>query len=380
MPGVEGLRAIAALTVLVYHVFIFSGRKEGPAIDLPGGGENAVLDLRFGLTLFFVLSGFLLYRPYVTALLRGAERPSTARYLRNRALRILPAYWLILLVTALVLGTAVVEARPIATDRLTDPGTLAADLLLVQMYSTATAFTGIGPAWSLAVEAVFYVVLPVLALAVFALARRGGIRPASAACAPVALLLVVGVATRVAVAAEAGDPVVREVLVRQSFLAQADLFALGMLVAVVVAVVEARGVAPPRGAPVAAAGAALLGVATVAAPHETTAAGGTMDLVAGCASACLVLACCLPRARRGWAVPALEWRPLVWIGLCSYSVYLWHTPVIFLVERHVLVADDAPSLALAGLLATAATLVLSAATYRWVERPALMRKRRDRPA
>ncbi len=55
------------------------------------------------MPLFFVLSGFLLWRPIASAVLRGRRLPSVRRYARNRALRILPAYWVVLLATALVL-------------------------------------------------------------------------------------------------------------------------------------------------------------------------------------------------------------------------------------------------------------------------------------
>jgi peptidoglycan/LPS O-acetylase OafA/YrhL len=372
---VEGLRAIAASTVLVYHVFIFGGRPEGPAIALPGDLETPVLHLRFGLTLFFVLSGFLLFRPFAAAVLRAEPLPRPGVFLTNRALRIFPAYWVILLVAALVLHTAVVSVNPVTTGALTDPGTLAADLLLVQMYSLETAFTGIGPAWSLCVEAVFYLSLPLAGLAMAALVRRGTGRLA-AVLAPVAALFVLGVLTRVAIAQEVGDAAVRQLLLRQSFPAQADLFALGMAVAVIHELVRmGRIPARPVLRQVAIAAAVATALLVVASPRTTTAAGGPIDLLAAFGSAALVLACCLsPPSSRGIGV--LESRPLLWLGLCSYSVYLWHTPVIFFIERHVVVADDGPTLAAAGLLAIAATLALSAVTYRFVERPALARKRR----
>ncbi len=87
-PLVDGLRAIAALSVVVYHVGLVSGLNEGG-----GGAHYAFQRLNVGVTLFFVISGFLLYRPYVNARLRGTPRPTARQFFRRRLLRIVPAYW-----------------------------------------------------------------------------------------------------------------------------------------------------------------------------------------------------------------------------------------------------------------------------------------------
>ena len=107
LPGIEGLRALAACSVLVYHSWALSS-PSGRPVDL-GIFARSVPDLAFGVTLFFALSGFLLYRPFAAAVLRAEALPSVRGYLRNRALRILPAYWIILLVSALLLETVLVR-------------------------------------------------------------------------------------------------------------------------------------------------------------------------------------------------------------------------------------------------------------------------------
>ena len=94
LAGIEGIRAIAATSVLVYHVYL-NGAPDARPVDL-GVATKPVENLRAGVTLFFVLSGFLLYRVFVAAALRGLPMPSVREYLRNRALRILPAYLVIL--------------------------------------------------------------------------------------------------------------------------------------------------------------------------------------------------------------------------------------------------------------------------------------------
>src|SRR5690348_16752710 len=104
LVGIEGVRALAALSILACHTWSFTAH----------GGEQGYWltlffnDLALGVTLFFTLSGFLLYRPVAAAVLRGTGQPSARHYFRNRALRIVPAYWAILAVCGLVLGSVYV--------------------------------------------------------------------------------------------------------------------------------------------------------------------------------------------------------------------------------------------------------------------------------
>jgi len=97
-PLFDSLRAIAALSVLVYHVGLLA------QIDFSSGYGRLLADLNVGVTIFFLISGFLLYRPYVAARHGGSPAPRLADYARRRALRILPAYWLALTVLAITPG------------------------------------------------------------------------------------------------------------------------------------------------------------------------------------------------------------------------------------------------------------------------------------
>lgn len=202
LSGIEGLRALAASTVLVYHVWLFAA----PGGHQPGLGYlgRFMPDLAFGVILFFGLSGFLLYRPFAAALLRGDRRTSFPQYLRNRALRILPAYWAILLITSFVLGSTRIRDSEgeLVTAPLSDPAAVAQNAFLVQNYQPRGVVTGIGPAWSLAVEVVFYLTLPLLVLMAWTLAgltrTRAGRR--AGALAPAVLLLLVGLAAKTTLA------------------------------------------------------------------------------------------------------------------------------------------------------------------------------------
>lgn len=378
LRGIEGLRGIAALAVLAYHVAIFVRAPDGgfaPVGDLPFAG---LLDLRGGLTLFFVLSGFLLHRPIARALVRGVALPPVRPYVRNRVLRIAPAYWVVLLLTAFVLQTAV-ERGAEGVGRLDDPVQLLACLLLVQPYSPETVYAGLGPDWSLSVEALFYVLLPVLgALAAVALGRSPAPgRRIVAAALPAAALLALGAGAKLAWHVAADQDLGRwTATASQTLPLSADLFGIGMLVALVHVLVAEGRLAVPRHAR-----RVLLGAAATAALGTVLLGGrGGMAplsfeeslLALGCAA--LLLAVVLPGPSRLAAL--LERRGPVWAGLCSYSVYLWHVPVIFLLSRWGLDAGGRAELAVALVLVLGTTAALAVPTYLLVERPALRRKGR----
>lgn len=146
-PALDGLRAIGALAVLTTHV----GFHSGDSLNGPFAGLLSRLDV--GVAIFFAISGFLLYRPHVVAWFEETEPPHTLPYLRNRALRILPALWV-----AIVLAALIVPQN--------NPATWASYLrhaTLTQIYVDVPGIDGLTQLWSLATEVTFYLLLPVLA-------------------------------------------------------------------------------------------------------------------------------------------------------------------------------------------------------------------------
>jgi peptidoglycan/LPS O-acetylase OafA/YrhL len=106
-----------------------------------------------GVAIFFAISGFLLYRPHVVAWFEETDPPLTLPYLRNRALRILPALWVAVLLAALLVPN-------------TGPVTWASYLqhaTVTQVYFDGPTVEGLTQLWSLATEVAFYLVLPFLA-------------------------------------------------------------------------------------------------------------------------------------------------------------------------------------------------------------------------
>jgi peptidoglycan/LPS O-acetylase OafA/YrhL len=158
-PALDALRAIAALAVVVTHVSFQTGAVgQGLA-----GAVAARLDS--GVAVFFVLSGYLLTSPYIKAANARKPAPSPRRYLWHRALRILPAYW-VACVAALLF---------VPQNRNVPPGTVTRNLALIQIYRPGDLLQGFTQTWSLATEAAFYVLLPLLAAAMVRSLRRGRI-------------------------------------------------------------------------------------------------------------------------------------------------------------------------------------------------------------
>jgi peptidoglycan/LPS O-acetylase OafA/YrhL len=394
LRGVEGLRALAASSVVVYHCWLY-GAPDGVRVALGPLSRFALPNLRLGVTLFFTLSGFLLYRPIAAAVLRRAPMPSMRAYLRNRALRILPAYWVVLLVVGVLLPAALVRTPSAGLElgRLAaDPDLLAANATFLQNYLPGSLLTGIGPAWSLSVEVVFYLLLPLLGVLAAVCARPASGRSRLAATLlPAAVLLAIGVSGKLTAswlvlpgpgASPGWDADWHSVLVR-SFWGQADLFTFGMVLAVLHVALEDGRLTLPRWwwKAVVAAWALLVPAAVVMAErraldpylYETL-----MALACGLLLALVVLpdaSAAVPLA----LIRGLEARPLVAVGLASYSLFLWHEPLVRWLRLHGLTVGGVGGFALNLVTLGVLSGLLAALTYRFVERPALRRKARRRP-
>ncbi len=151
LPAVEGMRACAAMGVVITHVAFQTGHSSGVAGRLFGRFDLAV-------AVFFALSGFLLWRGHAAAARDLEPRPATGHYLRSRVVRIMPAY---------VVAVAVILTLLPDSDHASLTVWLA-NLTLTQIYVPLTLTGGLTQMWSLSVEVTFYLALPILAL----LARR----------------------------------------------------------------------------------------------------------------------------------------------------------------------------------------------------------------
>lgn len=166
LHGADFIRASACFIVLFHHL--------AQRVDFRSElGTNAVLRVfnsvgGFGVGMFFVLSGFLLARPFWHALDTGRPMPSLSTYALRRAARILPGFWLALSVT-FVLSITVFGFQSDLWLWLR----YLAGLLLVSDWHWTTLFPVEinGPLWSIGFEVSSYVLLPLGFLAFFGLAR-----------------------------------------------------------------------------------------------------------------------------------------------------------------------------------------------------------------
>jgi peptidoglycan/LPS O-acetylase OafA/YrhL len=365
-PALDGARGLAALSVVVYHAWQHGGLGQPRPMFAGTWSFDVLSNLDAGVAFFFVLSGFLVFLPFARAAAQGARSPSVKRFLQRRALRILPLYY-----TAILLVWAS-RYSGLAEQRLD----LLQHLAFLQIFDRVHVFWTIGPAWSLSDEVLYYLMLagigPLLALACARL------RPRARACvlvgAPLALIAVSVADKAWAFAAHVPfddwptyfGPVAR-----------LDGFALGMLLASVHAL---RGGRPLPAKPLLALaipGMALLAWAFVHRSLDPQAELYFHTLAAAGFALLLAPAILGPerlRAPRVWAS-----RPMVGLGVVSYSLYLWHEPILVQLAQQGVAFGPTPAAFATGAAELVVLAILASCASYWViERPALRWKPRRR--
>ena len=367
-PALDGLRAMGALAVLLTHV----GFQSGASLSGPFAGLLARMD--WGVALFFAISGFLLFRPYAVAHLDGTPRPRPGTYLWHRALRILPVLWLAVLASALLLP------HP---NR--GPRAFLEHALLVQIYLPDNALEGLTQLWSLATEAAFYLVLPVLGwLATRHGSGRRWCRTVIGLCGVAVLAGPVWMGWCAATGSDRGH------LWLPGFV---GWFGIGIALAVW-QVGRTRGVLEPGSADALAqrtgtvwalAGALFVLVSTpLAGPYDLTSPTAAESVVKNLGYAVIALLvvapAVAPRTVPSAVVGALSSRPAHVLGSISYGVFAYHVVVLAVVgDRLGLRPFEGGFLPrLAWTLSL--SLLLAAASFYLIERPLMRRGRRREPS
>jgi len=385
--GIEGLRACAALSVMVAHATALAG-----LYVIPHSVNNLIFLALHGVTLFFVLSGFLLYAPFARAVIDGRPVGSIRTFYRHRVFRIAPAYVFIFLLASLVFGAVVTkaaaygEAPGSTVGRITDLKTFVLNLFLLQGYVPSGVLTGLSVSWSLLPEVVFYLVLPGLALLGQRLSSR--IKPELAMLVPGIGLTVLGTAGRLwsqHLTNGSGGVVgytyrntgaTWSAVLSHSFLSQCDLFGYGMIAGTLI-VIAGKEATRPRWLTITGATALTFGLLTVAVTRNQE----RSDPFIGLFCAGLMILVVTAPTRGSWhrigrildsAIPRR-------LGVISYSIYLWHFAVVIFVTQHVREARTLPEALALIALACVASIVLAEITYRIVEAPAMRRARRVAP-
>jgi len=366
-PALDGMRAVAAFGIIATHAGFASGRSLDNDLLAAFLGR-----FDFGVALFFVISGLVLYRPFVARSLAGSPDPAPGSFWLRRLIRIVPALWLMLAVT---LGALSQRA-----DTVSD---WVHYLLLIQVYDHHELDPNLSQLWTLSAELAFYALLPVLA----ALVRRAARTPAARLRGH---LLVVATAL---VTALVFNLVQTHLLRNTQALLWApcylDWFGLGMLLAVLSAAGPAELASLPvarrlrvlfgewAGAPVscwlAAALLWLLSTTQVATPRTVTAPTFWQWTVQHYLFGAAALLVFIPLVfGSGGRVGALLGSgPAGLLGQLSYSIYLWHLPLLLFLQRELGYRAFDGHFGTLLVLTTLAAVAVAALSWYGLERPLL---------
>lgn len=358
----DAVRGIAALMVVCAHAELLTGQTRTSTDGTVTG--RFVVVLSAGVFLFFALSGYLIAGPFLRALADGRAVPSARGYFIRRAARILPPYWVALTALLLLVPPPHVSKSAVAIHAL---------LLQSEVPGQATAIYFV--AWTLGIEAMFYVLVPVAA-ALISRAHRGRAVPLGRLAAIVAGAWAGSIAFSAVAAWAIPNPGGLSGPLRIGLPAMLGQFCPGMLLALALHA-EARGAGGrllrgyrtlvARPVPVLVAMVALVVVAQAMSALSSSVLAD-MHRTVFALSAGLVLV--LVVSARGWADRAAA--ILAPLGTVSYGVYLWHWVVVLVLRRHGWQPGVGPGLrALGKDLVGLFVITVTVATMSWlvVERP-----------
>jgi len=339
-PCLDAYRGIGMTMVLLNHAAYSTGfiLRDAP-INTALAPLIARLDI--SVPMFFVMSAFLLYRPFVKAALSDRDPLPTRTFYRRRALRLLPAYWFALAALGILVGLQIASglgwiSNVFFLQAIGVPAEVCDDR------GQCHVAYGITQAWSLGVEATFYLLLPLYGSLMARLGRARNLAGKIAVqLGGLAVVYLAGTAFRAFVVMTDPTWAEQSLLWLPMFL---DLFALGMALAVISAGL-AEGHVLPRGArwladhPLACwliAGFIFLAVTRMpypAQPFGLRDSNGYSDYLPrqfayGLASVIWLWPAIFGDQTQGILRRVLSSRPLVYLGAVSLSFYLWHLVII----------------------------------------------------
>jgi peptidoglycan/LPS O-acetylase OafA/YrhL len=371
-PLMDSMRGIAVIAVVATHTTFFTALH----------GNQHTTQVRFGfisVTVFFVLSAFLLYGPFVSARLDDRPPPATLGFAWRRVLRVVPAYYVALTVIAIALGLSYVfSAQGIPTY-----------YGFAQVYRPDWVLRGLPQAWTLCVEVVFYALLPLCALLMRRLrasSRAAKVRQELIACGALfaaSFVYKIVITASGAIDGHYGRPL------QLNFVTFADDFAIGMALAALAAahrgserrpralVVVDRwpSVAWAVGGAALLVGALTLGLLGQVGDLRTS---GAPYVVRHYLIEIIAVGLLVPAMfgdwRRGVVRRILRNRVLLYTGMISYGIYLWHLAVLEQLQRWGFesVAGRTTVWWLAAVLPIA--VLLATLSYYLIERPFLSMK------
>jgi peptidoglycan/LPS O-acetylase OafA/YrhL len=328
-PLLDSVRGIALLAVVVAHSSFFMAL----------GGSESLSNLRFDFSVrvFFMVSAFLLYRPWVRARLADWESPSAAAFGWRRFLRIMPAYWVALTVIAVWLGL----------DYVFSGHGLWTYYGLLQVYQSDWAVGGLTQAWTLCVEIVFYASLPLWGALMRRLPARGHRHMLRQELLGCALLLFASFAYKVVITATDAIDGSSGVPLQLNTLTFLDDFAIGMALGVLSAYYEGRrdlpsalrlhdrrpGISWGIGLTLLAVCSLAVGVFGKVASNISGPEYVARHYLLALIGVGLLLPALFGDPSRGLVRRLLANRVLAYLGMISYGIYLWHFAVLVQLQR-----------------------------------------------
>jgi peptidoglycan/LPS O-acetylase OafA/YrhL len=354
----HGHRGIAVAGVVVFNVYQFCNVDH---FLYRGTLAYTVLNsLDAMVPWLFVLSAFLLFEPIARSAINAPHSISVRGFLTRRAVRLLPLYYV---------AVAVVWF----SRQQTLPGDwrdLLEHLTFTQIFDEKRIFYTIGPAWAISVEVLFCLLLAVLAAALkYACRRMTGRRHRIALLvAPIVVLTAVSVAWKAWAFSAAHDPTTGAFTTWFGPVANLDNFAVGMAAAVLIATRHDRGSIRPSARLVL----RLVGLAIICAAFATRQAntwtGVYFPTTCAIGFGCLITAAALGPPDR-WS-RTFSRRPLLWLGTISYSIYVWHEPLMLALNpSHDLVRQSYSAFPTDAIVVTTLSVAAGWVSYLLIQRP-----------
>jgi peptidoglycan/LPS O-acetylase OafA/YrhL len=365
-PTLNAVRAIGAILVVLTHSAFNTGQINH------GWVGAALARFDFGVTLFFLLSGFLLSRPWFLTAALGRPEPSTRHYLWKRALRILPLYW-------------VVVVAALALDPANDGAgwkVWLSNLTLTQLYRPVLLPSSLTQMWSLCTEVAFYLVLPLLCWLLTWHPGRGHRLDLRVVVAGSSVLFVAGVAWQAVEAQIPGS--------EGHFAQWLPGYLPWFLIGVCFAAVSASLAVDPRehvldriahdlpGCWILATAIFAVACSPLAGPRQLLIPGGweagSKVVLYAAAGAFYLLPLVFGPEREGWVRTQLSGPVMFWLGEISYGVFAIHMLVLNAVFSVLDIPIFTGRFLTVALTTLGVTVVLASVSYYLFERPIMRAK------
>ena len=195
----DGVRGVGALFVFTTHVCLLADPVANNNLLSYDWAAPILGHIDLALSAFFVLSGYLIARPFTRAYVTGGKRPRIRSYVRNRILRVVPVFYFFTILVLLRFGLdGSLETGANAPDAQSEWWQVVAQFFFIQGQTAGPASIPIGPAWSIGSEVGFYFVIPLAAYGAYFVGKRlkGQYARAAFALAAIGFVFVVSIALR----------------------------------------------------------------------------------------------------------------------------------------------------------------------------------------